>query len=373
MKIALLHDYLTQGGGAENVFQIFTEVFPNAPVYTLFYDYKKFKNILEGKKINSSFLQKIPGIKKHYRWTLPFIPKATESLDFSDYDIVLSSTSAYGKGIITGPNTLHICYCHTPVRYLWMCSDQYIKELRYNKIIKGMIPPLLDNLRKWDKMAADRVNVYLTNSNIVKDRIKKYYNRESTVIHPHVNVDDHYISKKVETNPTKGYYLTGGRLVAYKRYDLAITAFNRMGIKLKIFGDGPEEKRLKQMAKPCIEFLGRISEEKKRKLLSECMAFIHPQVEDFGITPVETMASGRPVIAYPVGGVTESVVDKVTGKFFTEQNWQCLAETVIRFEPDKFDPQVIRDHAKKFDVERFKREIKSFVREKTNEFKSKKN
>lgn len=361
MKIALVHDYLTQQGGAENVFKIFTEIFPNAPIYTFFYDYKKFQDILAGKKIYHSFLQKIPLIAKHYRWTLPLMPRITESFDFSSYDIVLSNTSAFAKGIITGNNTKHICYCHTPTRYLWIDSEEYVKELKYNNFIKRAIPPLLKNLRQWDKKAAGRVDKYLTNSLEVQKRIKKYYNRDSQVIYPPVNVDDYYLSNNVELDPAKGYYLIGGRLVAYKRYDMAVKSFSRMGIKLKVFGDGPEEKKLKKMARSNIEFLGRTSEKQKRELMSKCIAFIHPQIEDFGITPVETMAAGRPVIAYGVGGVKESVIDGVTGEFFSEQTWESLAETVIKFKPEKFDPQKIKAQAEKFGVERFKGEIREAV------------
>jgi glycosyltransferase involved in cell wall biosynthesis len=361
MKIALVHDYLTQQGGAENVFKIFTEIFPDAPIYTFFYDYKKFENFLAGRKVYSSFLQKIPGITKHYRWTLPLMPKLIESFDFSSYDFVLSSTSAFSKGIITDSRTRHVCYCHTPTRYLWIDSEEYVRELKYNKYIKRVIPPLLEKLRQWDRRAAFRVDAYLANSREVQKRIKKYYGKDSRVIYPPVDVENYYLSGDVEMDPSKGYYLVGGRLVAYKRYDLVVMAFNRMGIKLKIFGDGPEEGELRKMARSNIEFLGRVSEDKKRELMSKCIAFIHPQVEDFGITPVETMASGRPVIAYRAGGVLESVIDDVTGKFFLEQTWESLAETIIRFEPEKFDPRVIRLQAERFGVERFKREIKEAV------------
>lgn len=361
MKIALVHDYLIQQGGAENVFKIFTEIFPDAPIYTLFYDYKKFEDFLSGRKIYFSFLQRVPGITRHYRWTLPLMSKFIESFDFFPYDIVLSSTSAFSKGIITGPNTKHICYCHTPTRYLWVDSEEYVRELKYNRYIKRAIPPLLEKLREWDKKAACRVDEYLANSFEVQKRIKKYYNRESKVIYPPADVENYYISRDVEVDPSKGYYLIGGRLVAYKRYDLVVMSFNRMGIKLKIFGEGPEEKILKKMARSNIEFLGRINDEEKRELMSKCIAFIHPQIEDFGITAIEAMASGRPVVAYPAGGVLESVIDGVTGKFFPEQTWESLAETIIRFEPERFDSEKIRLQAEKFGVERFKRDIREAV------------
>jgi glycosyltransferase involved in cell wall biosynthesis len=357
MKIALFHDYLTQQGGAENVFRVFAEMFPDAPIYTFFYDEKKFADILANREVHASFLQKVPFIKKHYRWTLPFMPKIVESFDFSKYDIVLSSTSAFGKGIITTSKTKHICYCHTPTRYLWLDTKDYIEQLKYSSPIKKIIPILLTNLRKWDKKASQRVDKYIANSIEVQKRIKKFYERDSEVIYPSVKVADFKVNKEVEINPAKGYYLIGGRLVAYKRYDIAVIAFSRMGIKLKVFGDGPELKTLKKMARKNIEFVGRVSEEEKKKLLTNCIAFIHPQVEDFGITPLETMASGRPVIAYPVGGASESVVEGKTGAFFPEQTWESLTETVIRFKPENFDPEVIRKHAEGFDESVFRREI----------------
>lgn len=361
MKIALVHDYLIQQGGAENVFKVFAEIFPEAPIYTFFYDAKKFKDILNGRQVYSSWLQKIPGITRHYRWTLPFMPKIIESFDFNGYDVVLSSTSAFGKGIIVGPKTTHICYCHTPTRYLWIESDEYVAQLRYGRLIKKIIFKLLNNLRQWDLKAAARVDFYLANSQEVEERIKKYYHRESTVIYPAVDVEKFIINPQVEIDPAKGYYLIGGRLVAYKRYDLAVQAFSRMGIKLKIFGSGPEENNLKQMAKPCIEFLGRVSEDTKRQLLASCIAFIHPQVEDFGITPLESMAAGRPVIAYRAGGALESVEAGLTGEFFDQQTWESLAETVIRFTPEKFNSIKIHEYVKKFDVARFKQELKQFI------------
>ena len=356
MKIALIHDHLIQEGGAERVLQILQEIYPQAPTYTLLYDKEKLGQLFKNKVIKTSFLQNWPGALKHYQWFLPFMPIATESYDLMDYDVVISSCSAMAKGVITRSNTLHFCYCHTPTRYLWSDTHRYVEELKYNRIVKKIIPLTLNKLRSWDQLAAQRVDFFIANSKNVADRIKKYYRRESIIIHPPVDTGKFQISKKIEK-----YFLTGGRLVAYKRFDLAIQAFNRLGIPLKIFGTGPEERKLRELAKPNVEFLGKIKPDELSKIYSQAMAFIHPQIEDFGITAVESMASGRPVIAYASGGACETVVERKTGKFFDEQTWEALADAVVRFKAEDFNPIEIKNYAEQFSVERFKEEIKNFV------------
>jgi len=351
MKIALIHDHLTQDGGAEKVLQVLQDMYNDAPTYTLFYDKQKMK-AFKDKKIITSFLQKMPFALRKYQMYLPFMPTATESYDLMDYDIVISSSSAFAKGVITRSNTLHVCYCHTPTRYLWSDTHRYVEELRYNKLIKKFIPSILTRLRQWDRLAADRVDYFVA----VARRINKYYRRDSTVIYPPVETDKFNISEKVND-----YFLIGGRLVAYKSYDLAIHAFNNLKIPLKIFGEGPEKQRLEKMAKSNIEFLGKVTDKKLIELYSHCQAFIHPQIEDFGITAVEAMASGRPVIAYGAGGALETVIDGKTGKLFDEQSWESLADAVIRFQKEKFDPETIKIHAEKFRVDRFKKELTDFV------------
>jgi glycosyltransferase involved in cell wall biosynthesis len=356
MKLALVHDHLTQEGGAEKVLKIFQEIWPKAPTYTLFYNPKKLGDLFSGIEIKTSFLQKIPGAVNHYQWFLPLMPTATESYNLMNYDIILSSCSALAKGVITNSNSLHICYCHTPTRYLWSDTHRYVEESHYPRWVKKIIPMVLTHLRTWDQLAAQRVDVFVANSKTVAERIKKYYRRQSVIIHPPVQTEKFFIS-----NETGNYYLTGGRLVAYKRFDLAVSAFNQLGIRLKIFGEGPELKKLQKIAKPNIEFLGKVSQKDLTKLYSHCLAFVHPQIEDFGITAVEAMASGRPVIAYGVGGACETVVQGFTGTFFNDQTWEALADTIVRFKPDNFDSQKIKEYANQFNVPRFKQEIKELV------------
>ncbi|MFA6215743.1 MAG: glycosyltransferase [Patescibacteria group bacterium] len=356
MKVALIHDHLIQEGGAERVLQVFLEMWPEAPTYTLLYDREKLGQIFKDKDIRTSFLQNWPAALKHYQWFLPLMPTATESYDLMDYDVVLSSCSAMAKGIITRSNTLHFCYCHTPTRYLWSDTHRYVEELKYNRLVKKIIPLILNQLRIWDQLSAQRVDYFIANSKNVADRIKKYYRRDSLIIHPPVDTNNFQISPAVGK-----YFLTGGRLVAYKRFDIAIKAFNRLGIPLKIFGTGPEEKNLKNLAKQNIEFLGKISQTELAKLYSEAVAFVHPQIEDFGITAVESMACGRPVIALAAGGACETVVEGQTGKFFDEQTWEALADAIVRFKPENYDPIKIKNYAEQFSTERFKKEIKELI------------
>jgi glycosyltransferase involved in cell wall biosynthesis len=360
MKIALVHDYLSQKGGAEKVLKIFTEMYPDAPIFCLFYDEEKMGDMFAGKKIITSFLQKMPGIRNRYQWYLPLMPLATESYDLSEYDVVLSSTSAFAKGVLTRPGTTHFSYCHTPTRYLWSDSVSYVQELRAPSVAKMFLPFLLSRLRLWDRAASDRVDCFLANSGAVAERIKKYYHRASSVIYPPVDTDNFYISKP------ENFYLVGGRLVHYKRYDIVVRAFSKLGIPLYVFGEGPAEEYLKSIAKPNVKFLGGIDELVKRELFSKCLAFIHPQEEDFGITAVEAMASGRPVIAYPKGGALETVIPGVTGEFIEEQGWEDIVGEIIRFQPEKYDSQVIREHSKKFDTAVFKKQIGDFISQNSN-------
>ncbi|MDD5342392.1 MAG: glycosyltransferase [Patescibacteria group bacterium] len=356
MKIALIHEHLAQDGGAERVLQAFQEIYPDAPIYVLVYDRNHANPVFRDKKIKTSFLQKLPLGIRHYQWFLPWMPTAVEKYDLTEFDVVLSSASAFAKGVITQPDALHICYCHSPTRYLWSDTHSYIKELHYPRFIKRLIPFFLPRIRIWDQMAAQRVDEFIANSVAVQKRIEKYYRRPSTVIHPPVDIEKFSIAKDVGN-----YYLIGGRLVPYKRFDLAIQAFNQLGLPLKVFGSGLEEERLKKMAKSNIEFLGSVTEEQKAELMRHAKAFLYPQEEDFGITAIEAMASGRPVIAYAKGGALETVVDGKTGVLFQDQNWAALADTVLRFKPETFDPETIRRHAEEFSLPRFKQKIKDFI------------
>lgn len=362
MRIALVHDYLAQDGGAERVLKAFHEVWPRAPIFVLFHDKKKIKGF-NSKKIKQSFISKLPFGKKKYQWYLPWMPLATERHNLHDFDVVLSSTSAFAKGVLTRPDTLHISYCHTPTRYLWTETHEYISDLKYNRVVKAFLPSLLHRMRMWDKMSVDRVDHFIANSGTVRNRIQKYYRRDSDILYPPVEIEQFKIEK-----PIRNYFITGGRLVPYKRFDLVVYVFNRLGFPLKIFGEGPELEKLQKIAKKNIQFLGRISDKEKAQLLSRAKAFIHPQVEDLGITPIESMASGRPVIAYPVGGATETVIPGQTGIFFEHQTWESLLDAVLHFDEQGWDSEKIREHAKKFSADNFKRRVKKYVEDRYEEF-----
>lgn len=356
MKIAIVHDYLVQEGGAEKVLEVMHKIWPAAPIYTLFFHKKNMEKVFSEGNIRTSFLQKMPFALKRYQWYLPLMPVATESYDLSQYDVVISSSSAFAKSVITNPRTLHISYCHTPTRYLWSDTHRYVEDLRYPRMIKFFLPYLLNRLRAWDELTSRRPDKFIANSYFVSQRIKKYYRRESDIIYPPVETEKFFISSDIGR-----YYLTGGRLVPYKRFDITIHAFNQLGLPLKIFGEGPQLEHLKKIAKGNIEFLGKVGVKNLAELYSRCRAFIHPQVEDFGITAVEAMASGRPVIAYREGGAIETIVPGGTGDFFDEQSWEALADKVVRFRDGLCDPQKIKQHAEKFSVRRFQEELKIFV------------
>ncbi|MFH0854166.1 MAG: glycosyltransferase [bacterium] len=364
MKVALVHDFLIQNGGAEFVLKIFAEMFPEAPIFTLVYDENKIDDFFKKHNIKTSFIQKMPFGKSKYQWFLPLMPLATEQMNLMDYDLVISSSSAFANGVITNPDSIHICYCHTPTRYLWTDTYDYIRDLKCNIFVKKAVPLLLNKIRIWDRLAADRPNYFLANSKCVQKRIERYYNRKSDIIYPPVETGKFSLADGVEIDKRKGYFLIGGRLVSYKRYDLVVRAFNKLGMRLKIFGDGPEEKKLKQIARGNIEFLGRVSDERRSELYRRAIAFINPQEEDFGITAVESMASGRPVVAYKKGGALETIIEGKTGVFFNDQNWPNLADTIIKFKPEIFESRIIRQHAEKFDADNFKREVKNYISEK---------
>jgi len=371
MRVALVHDYLNQYGGAERVLEAFCQIFPQAPIYTLLYDREKTGRAFEGRKIYTSFLQKVPLVKSYHRPFLMLMPLAIEQFDLFQYDLVLSDSASYAKGVITRPDSLHICYCHTPIRYAWDDSHKYIEEFGYPSLVKKIIPFFMNYIRLWDEQAALRVDKFIANSNFVARRIKKYYHRETTVIHPPVKTNLFYLvnpsdfktspSTWLRINSGKSYFLMVGRFLPYKRFDLAIEAFNQLGWPLKIIGDGPERKKLQREAKENIEFVGLVSDDKLRDYYAHCRAFIFPQEEDFGITAVEAMAAGRPVIAYQGGGALEIIEEGITGLFFKEQTKEHLIEALERFKPADFNPKIIRERAREFDQEKFKEKIKEFI------------
>ncbi|MBI3115461.1 MAG: glycosyltransferase [Candidatus Kerfeldbacteria bacterium] len=356
MRVALVHDHLAQDGGAELVLRVLQELYPDAPTFTLVYDERHANPAFRGKDIRTSFLQSLPLGRRKYQWFLSLMPIAVESYDVMDYDVVISSTASFAKGVITRPDTLHLCYCHTPTRYLWSDTHSYLQEFPTNRVIKSILPLFLSRIRQWDRLAADRVDTFVANSKPVQRRIAKYYRRDSTVIYPPVDTSRFAIASHPES-----YYLMGGRLVPYKRFDLSIRAFNKLGIPLKIFGVGPEYTFLKNLAAKNVELLGKVSEEDRATLYARAVGFINPQEEDFGITAIESMASGRPVIAYGRGGALETVIEGVTGTFFHQPTWESLADAIIRFQPERFSPPAIREHALRFDTQRFQERFQSFV------------
>ena len=356
MKVALVHDHLAQDGGAERVLAIFHKIYPDAPIFVLVYDSKRANKVFQKAKIETSFIQKMPWGLKRYQWYLPLMPLAVEKYNLFDYDLVISSSSAFAKGIITKPDSVHICYCHTPTRFLWSDTHSYTEELKYNKVIKKFIPSSLHKIRLWDRLASDRVDKFIANSQNIAGKIRKYYRRESEVIYAPVDIDKFQIASKIDS-----YFLTGGRLVAYKRFDLTIEVFNRLGWPLKIFGSGPEMKSLKKKARPNIEFLGRVSDKNLANLYARAKAFIFPQEEDFGITALESMASGRPVIAYGRGGALETVIPGKTGILFFKQTFDHLAEAVRKFNEHDFNPREIREYAAQFDIKIFENKIRDFI------------
>lgn len=378
LKVALVHDYLVEYGGAERVLECFAEIFPDAPIYTLVYDPKLARKILPGRTIRPSFLQKVPLARSSHRFFPLLMPVAAENFDFSYYDLVLSDSASYAKGIITSPNTLHICFCHTPTRYVWDDCQKYIREFSFPNILKRFIPLGLNYVRLWDHLASSRVDAYIANSCLVAERIKKYYQRESTVIHSPVSVAELLSPKDQQASglfrrryknfsQKEGYYLMLGRLMSYKKFDLGIKAFNRLGLPLKIIGGGPELKVLKQMAGPNVKLVGSIPPQDHRvaEYFARSKALIFPQEEDFGIVPLEAMISGKPVIAYRAGGALETVKENVTGVFFDKQNVESLMNAVENFEKklkeDFFDPFEIYQFALSFRKETFEERIQKFI------------
>ncbi len=357
MRVALVHDHLLQQGGAERVLEALGALWPQAPLYTLAIDTDQFPQFA-AREVHTSFLQRMPLRNTFFRWLLPLMPTAVESYDLRNADIVVSSVSALAKGVITHPHTVHICYCHTPTRYLWS-ETEYLEELDVPGFIKYFLPPVLSHLRTWDRLAAERVDLFIANSETVRKRIKKYYGKESIVVYPPVDVDRFTIS----THPEKKYFLAGGRLVAYKRFDIIIDAFTKLGKPLVVFGTGPAEQMLRKRAGTNITFVGHVSDEERARLFSEAIAFINPQEEDFGITAVESMASGRPVIAYGKGGALETVREGVTGTLFYEQSAEELMDTVLHFSPDTFSPATIRAFAETFSPHVFRQRMLEIVRE----------
>lgn len=359
MKIAIVHDWLTNMGGAEQVVINFKEVYKEAPIYTTFYNPNKLDDKLKNIEVKTSHLQKKKMVENHKKY-FPLMPMAFEKFDLNEYDVVLSSSSSCAKGVLTKPGSVHICYCHTPMRYAWEKRDEY--TLGMGKLKKKLVEILCHYMRIWDVASSNRIDYFIANSTEVQKRIKKHYKRDSVVINPPVRCNMFNISE------TDGdYYLVLSRLVGYKRFDLAVQACSELGKKLVVIGEGPEREKLEKLANENVTFLGRQPDEVVKKYMSECKALLFPGEEDFGIVPVEAQSCGRPVIAYGKGGVLDSVIDGKTGIFFKEQTVESLKEAINKFETMKFDKEEIRKHALEFDESVFQEKIRKFVEEKMQE------
>jgi len=352
MKAAIVHEYLNQYGGAERVLQVLCAMLPDAPIYTTIYDRASTGNVFDGRTIRTSFIQKLPLARHLHHLYSPLMPLAVEQFDMRAFDTVLSVSASFAKGVITAPDTRHICYCLTPPRFLWDDSQRFIQRFGYPLPIGKLAPLGLSYLRIWDRQAAERVDEWIAISEFVRRRIAKYYNKDAVVVHPPVNVAKFSVSYE----PGQ-YWLMVGRLVAYKNFDLAIRVFNRLGWPLKIVGTGVEEKRLRSMAKSNIEFVGAVSDVHLAHLYRGAHAVLFPQEEDFGIVPLEAMASGRPVIAYHGGGALETIIDRITGVFFYEQTEQELFDAVDRSSRMKWLPDLCRGQAERFDIPVFRRKM----------------
>ncbi len=356
LRVAIIHDHLVQDGGAEQVVRSLMRQWPEAPLYTAFFDPTKMGPDFAGKDIRTSWLQRLPGAVKHYKALLPLLDTAFRSFKFDNYDVVISSASGFAKSIRTGPRTVHICYCHTPIRYLWSDSDRYISELPYPGLLKGLIKLIRPWLRRRDLRAAAGVDQFVANSEHVAKRIRRYYHRDSVVIFPPVTLDAFAPADKREN-----YLLIAGRLEPYKRADLAIAAVNNLHLPLKVMGSGTDLERLRDLAGPSVKFLGRVSDEQRRELYSRARALLNPQEEDFGITTVEALASGTPVIAYSQGGAREILADGRYGALFSPQTTEALISVLRDFQSERYAAADLVHRAAEFAEPRFRRELAKLV------------
>lgn len=359
MNIALVHDQLIKLGGAERVLKVLADLYPKAPIYTLLYDEKKVGHIFPKHRIRPSPLQHFPRfLQNRRRYFFSMMPRFIESFDFSGFDLVISSSNAFAHGIITDLGTKHLSYCHSPMRYAWDWTHQYLEENHIYGLKRLMVQKLLSNLRVWDYSASDRVDQYLANSKTVQQRIQKYYRKESVVLYPPVDLERFQLSKNREN-----YFLIVSTLAPYKNVELAIRLFNKIQKKLVIIGEGDDRARLEHLAGPTIDFLGYKPDEVVREYLQNCRALIFPGEEDFGIVPVEAMACGKPVLAYEKGGVTESVVRGVSGEFFSEPTVESIEDGLARLmaHETKYDANKIRHCSEPFAQAHFEEGIRSHV------------
>lgn len=359
MRVAIVHYWWLTNRGGEAVCSALSEIYPGADIYVHVLDQDVFDHALPPNfsgSVKCTFISKLPFSRKKYQSYLPLMPLALEQLDLSEYDLVVSSESGPAKGVVTRPDAVHVCYCHSPMRYIWDMYHEYCNSA--GRLIRALFPFIAHKLRIWDRLSADRVDHFIANSSFVASRIRKFYRRDSEVIFPPVNVEE-FSAEGVRGD----FYLCLGQLVPYKRADLAVEAFNRMGLPLVVVGEGELYKSLKSRSGPNVTVMGRQPFDVIRDLLQRCKGLIFPGVEDFGIVPVEAMASGAPVIAYARGGALETVIDGVTGIHFHEQTTEALMDAVSKLERGdvEFDPKVLRSHAEKFSKDRFKQQMQKFI------------
>lgn len=357
MKVAIVHDWLTNMGGAEKVVIALHELFPDAPIYTSVANLKKLDPLFSKMNIKTTFIQKLPFSKSKYNRYLPLFPVAFESLDLRGYDVIITSSSSIGaKGILRDSTSIHICYCHTPPRYAWDFYQEYLYSV--GSFQRLFIRPLMHYLRMYDQLSANRVDFFIANSSNVAERIKKIYQKNSKIIYPPVETAKFSVSHKSED-----FYLVVSRLVQYKRIDIAIRACNELNKKLVIIGKGEEMESLKQIAGPNIQFLGYQPDSVVKDYMERCKAFLFPGYEDFGITPVEAQACGKPTIAYGKGGALDYVINMETGILFDEQSVDSMISAIRKLENHCFDPMLISRHVQKYDKMVFGSKLSSFIYE----------
>lgn len=365
LKIALVHDFLTQYGGAEKVLEALCEMFPEAPIYTLLYDKDKMRGKFENKDIHTSFLQKFPKfLRNNQRYLLPFLPTAPETFDLRDFDLIISSSGAWSKGIVTKLDTIHIAYLHSPMRYAWDHNERYVKEINKQRL-NLFIRPVLNYIRMWDRQAADRPDYLVANSKYTQIRLRKYYRRDSQVIYPPAVLSEQQGPPAAsELGVENNYFLVVSRLLPYKKVDLVIDTFNKLGLPLVIIGEGKQKKYLQKIAGENIKILGWQDEEKVQQYYANARAFIFPAEDDFGITMVEAINYGIPVIALRKGGALEIVQEGITGELFDTQNPAALADGVRRFiENEKsYDKNAMVNKAKEFSQEIFKEKFLEYIK-----------
>ena len=354
--LAIVHDWLNQVGGAEDVLAEMHALYPRAPIYTSIYAPDKMPPAMREWDIRTNWMNRLPGIHDHHQPYLPLYPLAFAHLDLSAYDVVLSNKSGFCHGVRVREDAFHIDYCLTPTRYVWM-SDAYLQREGLGKGAALAIKPLLAWLKRWDYEAAQRVTHFIAISTEVQERIRRFYHRESVIIYPPVDT----ARFRPNGQPPEPFFLALSRLIPYKRIDLAVRACNMVGCRLIVAGDGRDRKALEAIAGPTIEFLGRVSDAEAEDLMARCQAFIFPGLEDFGITPLQAQAAGRPVIAYGAGGALDTVIPGVTGEFFHEQTPEALAELLASFDPQRYDPTACRANAERFSAQRFRRELSDYV------------